>query len=361
MNPKKFTLAAAVLLFVNSTVWAELSLVPGNILVSSQNVIFEYTPSGDYVSQMTIPVNEASEAARDFTMTAGNGVAVFNGTFNPQLSVFEEGAWQHSTIAGWSTPNNLSYGGIAVVDDMVFLTDGSTAYAQERGIIRYSLETGAVSRFINNSDYIDITLGQDGKLYALRNSYGDLDIIDPISLAVLASLDLGHTSGSRGVTADADGNIYMTSWNGFLAKYDVTGNQIASLPIPGSLYDIDITGNGSIVIASRSGSVYLTSVMMDSFTEVLTLTGPVFVAFVEQALPGEPALSGSSYRKGRWINTTLDWQADVSAIDVYLNGVLLETVTNETRFFYRASKHNSQVYKVCNAGTPICSDNYRAN
>ena len=125
------------------------------------------------------------------------------------------------TVAGWSIPNNTTYGGIVSIANKVFVTDGFTCNGGEaRGIIVIDLNDGTSNRFISDKDYIDIALGGDGLLYALQNTYGALDVIDPVSLAIVRSVALGHTSSSRGVTANANGDIFMASLDGYVAQYD---------------------------------------------------------------------------------------------------------------------------------------------
>src|SRR5690606_10704851 len=99
-----------------------------------------------------------------------------------------------------------------VLGDYVYATDGATAHGSEKGIVRFDA-TGqsAAQRFLAQFEYIDITAGLDGKLYVLRNTYGGLDVIDPQSMTLLHSVDLGHTSSSRAVVANAAGDIFMVS------------------------------------------------------------------------------------------------------------------------------------------------------
>src|SRR5437762_1901022 len=94
----------------------------------SGSVLEELTPSGVLVRSVSIPIAGGTEYARDLAVT-GNQVRVYNGTFSPQLSTYDgaSGAWTSTTgPVGWSTVNNVSYGGLAVLGGFGFATDMNT-------------------------------------------------------------------------------------------------------------------------------------------------------------------------------------------------------------------------------------------
>ena len=83
------------------------------------------------------------------------------------------------TYSGWTTVNNVTYGGVAVrgtfayATDMFTANDGSTA-----GLVRFDLTDGSAQRFAAGTEYIDVYLGGDGKLYGLQGR-GPIDVYDP--------------------------------------------------------------------------------------------------------------------------------------------------------------------------------------
>jgi len=100
----------------------------GNILVSTngpglQQLLQEYTPGGTLVQAVEIPPAGAWEDARDLVADAAGNILVYNGTFDPYLSTYAAGAWNHQTYSGWSTVNNVSYGGIGLFGNYAFVTD----------------------------------------------------------------------------------------------------------------------------------------------------------------------------------------------------------------------------------------------
>jgi len=233
----------------------------GNILVSTaDNILYEYTRAGVLVQQSNIPANvECCGYARDLVVTDGGEIAVYNGTFEPILSIFDGSSWSELSEPDWSTANNVSYGGIASAGEVVYTTDMYTGGGPASGIVRFDLISGSAERFFDGTGYIDLNLGLDGKLYALRNTYGDLDRIDPATMTLEASVDLGHSSSSRSIAVNAAGEIFMASWNGDVVRYDTNGVVLATLATGANdLTDIDLDPDGTLVIGSRFGQIVLT-------------------------------------------------------------------------------------------------------
>lgn len=356
---------ACAMLATSLTVAAVPLFDPNSLLIVNDQTIYEYNTNGDVLSTLEVPMGFNAEQVRDITILENGRLAVFNGTFAPELNVYDGNYWESYQIDGWSTPNNLTYGGIANVGEVVFLTDGSTFGGEAKGLIAFNEQSLTHQRFIDTSDYIDITLGADNQLYALRNFYGDVDVFDPLSLELVRSVDLGHLSSSRSVTANAAGEIYMVSWNGYVAQYDESGNLMQTLDIGGGLHDIDINDQGALLIGSWNGAFYLTDESLTTYQSFAMPASNVFVAFaspVRFTPPIEPpVLVGSHYRHGRTIYTTLNWSTEAQGVDVYLNGELLDTFSGVNEATYAFFKKYAQVFMVCNMGTEDCSATYVAN
>lgn len=281
------------------------TLAPGTaeILVSSANQLRRFSLDGQLLSSDAIPRSAAQETARDLIQHPLQGIWVFNGTFQPELSHYWEGVWTSQSFAGWSTPNNLSYGGIASLGEFVYVTDGSTSQGgAAKGLVRFHIDNATPpARFLTHTDYIDVTAGLDGKLYALRNSYGDLDVIDPQTMAVITSVDLGHTSSSRAATADAAGDIFMASWNGNLYHYDSTGQVLNSVMLGSGLYDIDIHPEHGLLLSNRWGQVWLVDFNLQITANFAVAQEGAFVAFGEGATLPEYCLSRGQNTHYEWI------------------------------------------------------------
>ncbi|WP_196139225.1 GEVED domain-containing protein [Aliikangiella sp. G2MR2-5] len=297
-----------------------------NILVSNGDQLSIYDSDGTLLSSVTIPKNTTNESSRDLFQLGDGKIAVFNGTFQPVLSVLEGESWNHYSFSGWSTANNISYGGITAYQNYVYVTDGSTSGASEKGIVRFDVDNAfAASRFFTSNEYIDVTLGLNNKLYALRNTYGDLDVIDPESMTILQSLDLGHTSSSRAVIADAEGNIYMASWSGNVTHFSSDGTSINSVSIGGSLYDIDINYQGELLVSDRNGTVTRIESNLNVIGTFSADDSGVFVAYGNQS-PTDPEPK-PDYCEAKGNNTYYEW---IEAVSV--NGLSVQSGNNQGYF-----------------------------
>lgn len=284
-----------------------------SIMVSDGQSLLNYGLEGNLLSSVAIPANATNETRRDLIQLADGRVAVFNGTFQPVLSVLEGEVWTHHSFPGWSTANNLSYGGIATDQNFIYVTDGNTSGASEKGIVRFDINNGFnAERFLISNEYIDVTLGLDNRLYALRNTYGDLDIIDPATMQIVSSLDLGHTSSSRAATGDSSGNIYMASWNGNVYQYSNTGAQQKLVNLGSSLIDIDINEAGEILASDRSGNVFRLNEQLTILSSFSADTSSVFVAYSGPFSGGPVVEPTPVYCDAKGNNTNYEWIDSIS-------------------------------------------------
>ncbi|MEM7251452.1 MAG: hypothetical protein AAF493_08525 [Pseudomonadota bacterium] len=199
-------------------------------------------------------------SSRDLAIDAKGILHLYNGTFDPYLSFYNPRTdqWAHVTTAGWSTVNNVSYGGIAVFEDTVFLTDMETAGPMDSlsGIVAIDTVSGTVTRFATSTAPEDLNLGLDGRLYSLSGSA--VSIYDPKTFGLLDTVNLAFGSDYRSVSADAAGNMYLATWGGALIKSDPTGSLLDTIALPGSGMDVDISPTGLIAVGTRLDGVFIT-------------------------------------------------------------------------------------------------------
>jgi len=259
--------------------------VPQNILVSAETRIYEYAFDGSLLSEMEIPQSPGCCGyGRDLVMLEDGRLALYNGTFEPILSIYdrENGLWSQMSLAGWSTVNSGTAGGIASADGFIYVTDMDTLHGEAVGIVRFDPWNDRAERFLQDEEYEDVTLGLDGMLYCLRNEYGSLDVVDPSSMTVTRSAALGHTSSSRAVAADEDGYIYLASWRGTLSRYSPGGEKLQSVVVDicdynCNLADIDMATDGSILLGTTNGVLGITD---KGLSRISSLPSPGrFVAF----------------------------------------------------------------------------------
>lgn len=290
---------------------------PGNLLISTENVIYETTPDGTVVgahaAQYPGGSYPATESARDLVVDGDGIVHLYNGTFSPYLSsrdpVAGNPTWTHQTYTDWKTVNNGSYGGIDVYENQVFVTDMITT----NGVVAFNMDSGVAFRFADGTDAIDLTVGLDGLLYVLSpgGSPGGrtIDVYDPESYAFIRSIDLTAIFGwnaHRAVAVNANGDIYVADWDGEIHHVDAAGTLIQTIAPPCdwigrdiqcSFYDINISESGQLVLGSRFGEIVVTDVNFASVSKFQIGDRGAFVEFVPQ--PAGPTLVEIDIRPSR--------------------------------------------------------------
>jgi hypothetical protein len=275
----------------------------GDILVStlrlspSSKFVREVTPSGSVVRTLSVP---APTDERDVIVAQNGDIDVFNGTFSPQMSTYSatSGAWSSRTTANWSTVNNLTYGGVAAWKNYVFVTDMTTAYetTPSNGIIRFNMDNGAVERF-HPGDFTQLTIGLDGRLYALGsfNGFGcPYDVFDPITMQqvnhVLLPLD-----DCRSIAVTANGDVFAVNLNRTVYHFDAAGNVLGTLSLDSAIVnaatDINVATDGRLVLGTNGNHIVLTDTNLSSPSYVTVGTSvdlDIFVAFADPQFPPAP-------------------------------------------------------------------------
>ncbi|WP_105103427.1 PQQ-binding-like beta-propeller repeat protein [Microbulbifer pacificus] len=237
------------------------------------NKIQFYDMEGSLLKEVDVTGNsEYTGYARDISVLEDGRVAVFNGTFEPILSVYSprRHEWEHYAAPGWSTINNASYGGIDAIGERVFVTNMATSGSPNQGLVVFDLSDGTLE-FVSGSGYIDLTVGEDGYLYAFTGS--TIDKYDPDTLQVVSQIAV---STGRSVAVNATGEIFVADWSGYVRKYDQSGNQLASLEIGGSFYDISLRMNGDLMVSSRFEDLVVTDSNLSGFVRL-----PIYAEFID--------------------------------------------------------------------------------
>jgi hypothetical protein len=248
-------------------------------LVVTQNTLTEYTRAGVPVSS-SIPISNTSEVARDVIVDYAGVIHVYNGTFSPYLSTYSPtiATWTHNTYPGWSTVNNVSYGGITRHRNHVYMSDMNTAGKEASGIVCVDTNTGAFERFADPIEYIDLALGFDGLLYGLEKDELTLDAYHPILHTLVLTVSLAHKV--RGIAVATSGDIFGASWDGHIYHFDENGNTLDSTASGiMNLTDIDLACDGQLAIGSWSGEVLLSDESLDNVDSFSAGSNTTFVTF----------------------------------------------------------------------------------
>ena len=276
-------------------------LTPGNILVSDEvftgnGRVREFTPSGQLVQTFSFPLAPGDGQPRSITVDINGNIQIYNGTFTPYLTGLNPvtgAVVSNVTLAGWSTINNATYGGLGAFGNYVFATDMATAGAgAPNGIIRFNVNDGTALRFASGppngpGDYIQLAVGKNGLLYGqypgTSPGGNGVSVFDPTTLTLLRSLDLNQDL--RSIAVDKDGKIFAVTINdSHIYEFDPNGMLLRAVDTGTRGYtDLTLDESGRLV-ATSGGILVLTDESLSSFTrlDVGTIsTVGTFAAFVE--------------------------------------------------------------------------------
>ncbi|NQU25307.1 MAG: PEP-CTERM sorting domain-containing protein [Candidatus Nealsonbacteria bacterium] len=267
----------------------------GNIIVSNAPVtepsmIYEYTPDGTRVQAIEV---QGDREPRDLAMDKNGHVNLYNGTFTPRWTTYDPLAdtFTHTTFPGWSTVNNVTFGGMAAYSKYIFATDMRTDLSPG-GIVRFNVDDRTGIRF-SIGNYVDLNVGLDGLLYTLGYSRANVSVFDPETTQLLRTFTM--PAQVRAIAVDASGHIFGAERFGAsrILHCDADGMLLDSVSAQGigDLSDIDLSGDGSrLLVASRQGMVLVTDPQFSDLTSFNTRTSQNtnFAAFVHQPVP-EPS------------------------------------------------------------------------
>jgi len=276
--------------------------IAGNILLSTDGTVYEYTPAGVQVQEITVPELDSpyfpyssAGKARDIIVHPSGELLVFNGKFPASMSTYDPGAdsWTHQSFTDWDMVANVAYGGIATDGRFVYVCDSTLGSSSNPGgVVRFDRQDGSAIRSSVSRDAHDLALGLDGFLYTLSGE-NTVNKFDPANLDHLGDIYSG--SGLRGLAVDVDGSMFVVAGGWRLRHYAADGSFLGELELPtaGTVFtsehqDVDLLPDGSILVGQRWGSVVQTDRDFSSATAFQGPTErPTFVAFTN-AVP-EPS------------------------------------------------------------------------
>ena len=271
-------------------------LTPGDILISTYgllppNAIYEYTPSGTRVQIIDVPA-PGDTPNRGLTVDANGNIQVYNGTRQPYLSTYypSSGTWQHQTFPNWFTVNNLSYGGVAAYQNYVYVTSMMGLIGPEsNGIIRFDMANHSAARYAGGTDFVQLTLGHNGLLYAITGNGNAVRVFDPLTMNLVGAISFPVFI--TGIAVDAQGHIFAPGAfsDKSIYEFDANGAMLEQLTTPlANMQSIDLSADGQLVVGSTSGFVVFTDTSLTSFRLLPAVGDSIFVAWVGEPVP-EPA------------------------------------------------------------------------
>jgi VCBS repeat-containing protein len=260
------------------------NLLVTTTIAGTEQVLREFTPDGELVRTALLPsVSGVHEPGRDLIYDASGKVHVYTGTFDPALNSYTlaGGGWTQRTHSGWSTVNNVSYGGIGVLGAYVYVTDMRTFSEpadEAKGVVRFNLVDGTSARFLETEEPQDLTIGKDGRLYLL--SANTVKAYDPVTFALLSTVTL-PAGDFRGIAVNAAGEIFAVNWSEQVYHLSASGSVLGNVTLTGvsDPMDIDVSGDGRIAVGTASGHVVQMYEDLTGITTFAAGSDRAFVAF----------------------------------------------------------------------------------
>jgi hypothetical protein len=228
------------------------------LLLTQAEEVQERALDGTLLNTTIVPLDGGTEQELR-ELTHWNGVTyLYRGTFSPTMTYYDDDLadWVHEPFLGWSTVNNVAYGGLAHADDWIWATDMITSGKPEIGLVRFSLVGLPTERVMDGEEYIDVFAGLDGLVYGLQSDGDTVDVIEPGSGLPMDVILLD--APARGIAVAEDGTIVGAAFDGNIYLLDATGGVLMSLAAQiESLVDVDLASDGTIAVSSSLGNVVI--------------------------------------------------------------------------------------------------------
>jgi hypothetical protein len=276
----------------------------GDVLVTSNQTLLEYTPGGMLVQSIPVPVVEPfTGSLRSVVIDANGNAQMYNGTFSPQLTTYNPNtnSFTNTPVAGLSTVNNVTFGGVAAFGNFVFLSSTATAQNPSGGLIRVDINNlSSQQKFANGIDFIQVAAGRDGLIYGLEGSGSPagnvIGVYDPNTLAFIRNVT--PPVELRDIAVEANGDIFAISFFKDASGNNVyhlgpSGNVIQAIGLPTPFNNfagstIDLSANGDVLMAAPTGTVFQTNESLTGLTSfnVAGASGVELFANFVQPPPG---------------------------------------------------------------------------
>ncbi len=289
MSQRLLLLALLLSVFVRPAHAQSLWIVPQN------GTLVETSYTGTVATTLTSNAR-AGRTATNFPIgmvEAGDGsLAVLTDGGAGQGETFHVSAdgsvWTTTYAHFTATP-----GAIALSNQYTFA--GNTDTTLPGSVVRYDSSTG-LARFFGSGACAALCLGQNGSVYVVSaGSSGNIQVntYDPGTMAQLLFIQLGATYSTTtptGIAATSDGSIVLSTSQGSLLKFGSNGVQQTAITLSAGLTNVAIGSDGSYLVGSTSGTVYVVNSSLTSFSSFNSGLGSDVVA-AAFSVAGGPSLA----------------------------------------------------------------------
>lgn len=261
----------------------------GNLLVTHERVLYEYTLSGTQIQSIPIPFpldefRRSGDVAYDRFGRAhvvnSSSAGSFISTYDPKTA-----EWSHTPAP--VTFSVLSDGDLSIFGDYLFQRS-----------VRMRVTDFHVEQFdigMSNGPS-ETSVGLDGLLYSINSGSPRYRIqrTDPISLLNIGEefwvRDANNVRlDGRGLAATASGELFVADLDGYIYQFDAEGNYIRnrftgiSSPI-----ELNLRDDGVMVVGGRLGEIAITNTSLGTVSTLRIGDDRVYAGFVVTPVP-EPA------------------------------------------------------------------------
>ena len=304
---------------------------PANKIVVVNNKLLRFNEAGVQVgTAIDIPwpsgVRPGGQDAHDVTIMDNGNIAIYNGTTNANLSVFNigTGVWNHISLAGLSTvPGDKGTGGITSTGDYVFLTDMENGTGDPFGLVRVDVKNGVVTRFGAKSF--------GNRLFT--NTQFDTSIyeISPVNGSVLKQipLPLGTNTGDAGIAFDGTYVWYIAGGTNKLLKVNPDTAAVEdTFNLSFNSVVRDVQGLGWL-----NGKIYMTDTTQDDilvFDPTLRLITQVFDEDVFSGLSLRDGLTGNPANNSLFVLGQLGFSGSYDVFEISAaNGSIIRSLSGD--------------------------------
>jgi hypothetical protein len=262
---------------------------PNDILVSVENSVREFTPTGTLVQ--TIPFSYDNRYY--FTGETLNGIVVdqyglidaVNGTYNPYLTRYSplSNTFTYKPYPGWNTGSGRTYGTIAAYQNFVFVNDLGSFLGQTGGIIRFDVFSNTALRFATGTNFIGLNMGLDGKLYALVTtdaSANEIYVFDPVTTALISQISVPASIFSNDyiycIAADQNGEMFLAGSRGIVYRVNGSLGIVETSKDTGfnGITNIQVNEKGRLVLGQTNRVILGDSLLLTNFTSFPAIDDP---------------------------------------------------------------------------------------
>jgi hypothetical protein len=275
-------------------------VVSGNRLVDEAPALLEYSEAGVLQREIAVvpPPGIGDFVLRDVAVDRYGRMHVVARSHvassgNLTLCTYDGSGWSHLTVPDWSQLGNTTYGGMAVNDDY----------------LRFPLDDLSNFTHFPTAEFHTVTMGLNGLLYATER-YGECQIFHPGTMSLVANLGsfvLYRGDSVIDLCVGPRGDIFTIDLGNKVTHFDAFGGFVAELENVGPCGDIEIRGDGTLIVGLADQRVLAGTTELQGFTGFATNPVDDPAAWIRNHLTFSPVAALPAPVAPRAVVTGVKW------------------------------------------------------